>query len=157
MNPKLLTYIDFIYFTTMQILQLNQSNLLLKPLYVHKLQFISNKLHPSSSPHSQLRELVFLSFLKRHTKLVVELYYRQSDLSSSVFQSNNNCHEKRHTRLVVELYYRQSDLSSSIFQSNNTCHEKRHTRLVVELYYRQSDLSSSIFQSNNNCHEIRVS
>ena len=32
-------YIDFIYSTTMQILQLNQSNLLLTPLYIHKLQF----------------------------------------------------------------------------------------------------------------------
>ena len=40
-NPKLLAYIDFIYFTTMLILQLNQSNLLFTPLYDHKLQFIS--------------------------------------------------------------------------------------------------------------------
>ena len=37
-------YFDFIYSTAMWILQLNQRNLLLTPLYIHKLQFISNKL-----------------------------------------------------------------------------------------------------------------
>ena len=74
----------------MWILQLNQSNLLLTPFYVHKIQFISNKLRPLSSLHGQLRELVFLFlhresyFLKRHTSLFVELY-GQSDLSSSIF------------------------------------------------------------------------
>ena len=47
-NPKLFAYIDFICFTTMEMLQLNQSNLLLTPFYVHKTQFISNKLHRSS-------------------------------------------------------------------------------------------------------------
>ena len=59
-EPQTITHIDFIYFTTMQILQLNQSNLLLTPLYAHKLQFISNKLHLSSSSHDQLPKLVFL-------------------------------------------------------------------------------------------------
>ena len=89
-NPKLLAYIDFIYFATMYILQLNQSNLLFTPFYVHKIQFISNKLHPSSSSHGHLCELVFLflhqgsHFLKRHTRLFV-VPYGQSDLSSSVF------------------------------------------------------------------------
>ena len=95
-SPKLLVYIDFIYFTTMQILQLNQSNLLLTPFYVHKIQFISNKLRPSSSSHGQLRELVFLfshrgsHFLKRHSRLFVEPS-KQSDLSSSIFYSNDKC------------------------------------------------------------------
>ena len=95
-SPKLLVYIDFIYFTTMQILQLNQSNLLLTPFYVHKIQFISNKLRPSSSSHGQLRELVFLfshrgsHFLKRHSRLFVEPS-RQSDLYSSIFYSNDKC------------------------------------------------------------------
>ena len=62
----------------MQILQLNQSNLLLTPFYVHKIQCISKKLHPSSISHGQLCELVFLfshrgsQFLKRHTRLFVE-------------------------------------------------------------------------------------
>ena len=37
-----------------------QSNLFLTPLYIHKLQFISDKLRSSSSSHGQLRELVFL-------------------------------------------------------------------------------------------------
>ena len=44
----------------MKILQLNQNNLLFTPLYVHKLQFICNKLHPSSSSYRQLCEPVFL-------------------------------------------------------------------------------------------------
>ena len=74
----------------MYVLQLNQSNLLLTPFYVHKIQFISNKLHPLSSSHGQLRELVFLfshqgsHFLKRHTRLFV-VPQGQSGLSSSVF------------------------------------------------------------------------
>ena len=46
--------------STKPILQLNQSNLLLTPFYVCKIQFISNKLCPSSSSHDQLYELVFL-------------------------------------------------------------------------------------------------
>ena len=37
-----------------------QNNLLLTPLYIHKLQFISDKLRSSSSSHGQLHELVFL-------------------------------------------------------------------------------------------------
>ena len=88
-TPKLLTYIDFIYFATMSILQLNQSNLLLKPFYVHKIQFTSKELRPLSSLHGQLRELVFLfshrgsHFLKPCTRLFVEPY-GQSDLSSSI-------------------------------------------------------------------------
>ena len=65
----------------MQILQLNQNNLLLTPLYIHKLQLISNKLRPSTSSHGQLRGLVFLFlqrgsyyfFLKRHTRLLIEM------------------------------------------------------------------------------------
>ena len=40
-KPELLPYSDLIYSTTMQICQLNQSNLLLTPFYVHKVQFIS--------------------------------------------------------------------------------------------------------------------
>ena len=48
----------------MQLCQLNQKNLLLTALYVHKLHFISHKVRSSSSPHGQLRELVFL-FLHR--------------------------------------------------------------------------------------------
>ena len=36
-----------------------QNNLLLTPLYIHKLQFISDKLRSSSSSHGQLRGLVF--------------------------------------------------------------------------------------------------
>ena len=40
--------------------QLNQSNLLFTPLYIHELQFLSNKLYPSFSAHGQLHELVFL-------------------------------------------------------------------------------------------------
>ena len=48
-------------------------------LFVHKLQFISNKLCPSSTPHDQLCELAFLfshsgsHFLKRHTRVCVKL------------------------------------------------------------------------------------
>ena len=67
-----------------------QSNLLLTPLYIHKLQSISDKLRPLSSSHGQLRELVFLfsqrgsHFLKRHTRLFVEPH-GQSDLSFSIF------------------------------------------------------------------------
>ena len=38
----------------------NQSYLLFTSLYIHKLQFISNKLYPSSSPHGQLHEIDFL-------------------------------------------------------------------------------------------------
>ena len=95
-SPKLLVYIDFIYFTTMQILQLNKSNLLLTPFYVHKIQFISNKLRPQhqSSSHGQLRELVVLfshrgsHFLKRHSRLFAGPS-GQSELSSSIFQSND--------------------------------------------------------------------
>ena len=37
-----------------------RSNLLLTFLYIHKLQFISDKLRSSSSSHGQLRGLVFL-------------------------------------------------------------------------------------------------
>ena len=79
-------YIEFIYFTTMQKLQLNQSNLLLPPFYVHKIQFISHKLHPSSNSHGWLHELVFLfshrgsHFLKHHTRLSIEPH-GQSDLT----------------------------------------------------------------------------
>ena len=94
-NPKLLVYIDFFRFTTMYVLLLNQSKFLVTPLYVHKIQFIS-KLQTSSSSHGQHRELVFLFshwesyFLKRHTRLFVEPH-PQSDLSSSIFKSNDNC------------------------------------------------------------------
>ena len=44
--------------------QLSQSNLLFTSLYVQKLQSISHKLHPSSSSHGQVRELVFFSCTK---------------------------------------------------------------------------------------------
>ena len=54
-KPKPIAHFDFIY------CQLNQSNFLVAPLYVHKLQFISNKLRSSSSSHGQLRKLVCLS------------------------------------------------------------------------------------------------
>ena len=37
-----------------------QSNLLLIPLYIHKLQFIPDNLRSSSSSHGQLRWLVFV-------------------------------------------------------------------------------------------------
>ena len=48
------------YSTTMQLCQLNQNNSLLTSFYVHKLKFISHKVHPSSSSHGQLREIVNL-------------------------------------------------------------------------------------------------
>ena len=47
-------------------------------LHGHKLQFIFHKLHPLSSSHGQLCELLFfprteaLIFLERHTRLFVE-------------------------------------------------------------------------------------
>ena len=50
-----------------------------QPWYFHKLQFISHKLFPSSSPHEQLCELVFffsctnaLIVLNRHIRLFKE-------------------------------------------------------------------------------------
>ena len=70
--------------------------MLLTPFFVHEIQFISNKLCPSSCSHDQHRELVFLfshrgsHFLKSQTRLFVEPY-GQSDLSSSIFQSNDKC------------------------------------------------------------------
>ena len=78
-SPKLLAYINFIYSTTMQLCQLNQSNLLLTSLYVHKLKFIFHKLHPSSSSHGQLHELV--NFV--NTFLNVILDYLQNRQSSN--------------------------------------------------------------------------
>ena len=54
------------------------------------MQFISNKLSPSSSPHGQLRELAFLflnrgpHFFETSTRLFVEPY-GQSNLSPSIF------------------------------------------------------------------------
>ena len=77
-NPKLLAYNGFIYFKTMQMCQLNQSNLILKLLYVHKLQFISNKLHFHAAHMTCFTNQFFFSrtetilFLKHHTTLFVE-------------------------------------------------------------------------------------
>ena len=54
------------------------------------MQFISNKLSPSSSPHGQLREIAFLflnrgpHFFETSTRLFVEPY-GQSNLSPSIF------------------------------------------------------------------------
>ena len=110
----------------MQILQLNQSNLLHAPFYVHKIQFISDKLHPSSSSHGQFHELVFLfshwgsHFLKRHTRLFIEPF-GQSDLSSSIFilitnvlvQSLNKMHMKYvlHNKFRMIIFHDQKALS----------------------------------------------
>ena len=74
-----LAYIDFIYSATMQLLQLNQKLFVITPFCIQKLQFISNKLCTSSTPHGQLRELAFhfshrgSHYLKRHTRSLVEL------------------------------------------------------------------------------------
>ena len=89
-NPKLLAYIDFIYTTTMQLCQLNQSNLLLTFLYVHKLKFISHNLHPPSSSHGQLHELHEHIF-ECHTRLFVEpaICQFQKQPFANVFQ--NRC------------------------------------------------------------------
>ena len=51
------------YFATMYILQLNQINLLLTPFYVHKIQFISNKLRPSVNERLKIKNQRFLNFL----------------------------------------------------------------------------------------------
>ena len=83
-NPKLLAYIDFIYFATMYILQLNQSNLLFTPFYVHKIQFISNKLRLPLTWPALWTSFLFSHrgshFLKHHTRLFV-VPYGQSDLN----------------------------------------------------------------------------
>ena len=43
----------------MKLYQLNQSNLLLTPLYGYKLQFIFHELRPLSSSHGQIHDIVF--------------------------------------------------------------------------------------------------
>ena len=72
----------------MQILQLNQSNLLLKPFYVHKIQFIY-ELCPSSSSHGQLRELVFVFSHRGSHFLNVTLDYSQNQYGQSDLSSTN--------------------------------------------------------------------
>ena len=115
------------------ILQLNQSNLLLTPFHVHKIQFISNKLRPFSSSHGQLRKLVFLfshrgsHFLKRHTRLFVKPY-RQSDLALLFFslmtnvlvQSLNKMHMKYvlHNKFRMIIFHDQKALSLNFKSSH---------------------------------------
>ena len=107
--------------------------MLLTPVYVHKIQFIYNKLRPSSSPHCLLRELVFLfshggsHFLKRHTRLFVEPY-RQSDLALLFFslmtnvlvQSLNKMHMKYvlHNKFRMIIFHDQKALSLNF---KNSC------------------------------------
>ena len=96
----------------MYILQLNQTNFLLTPSYIHKIQFTSNKLRPSSISHGQLRELVFIfsyrgsNFLQRRTRLFVEPY-RQSDLSSCIdFRKvHRSVPRKNKTNLINRMYF----------------------------------------------------
>ena len=108
--------------------------MLLTRFYVYKIQFISNKLHPSSSSHGQPCKLVFLfshrgpHFLKHHTRLFVESY-GQSDLSSSIFslitnvlvQSLNKMHMKYilHNKFRMVIFHDQKPISLN-FESSHS-------------------------------------
>ena len=77
----------------MQLLQLNQSYLLLTPLYIDKL-LIFNKLCTSSNPQGQLRDLVFhFSHRGSHFWNVTLDHSQnwQSDLNFNIFWSSDNC------------------------------------------------------------------
>ena len=111
----------------MQILQLNQSNLLLKPFYVHKIQFIY-ELRPSSSSHGQLRELVFVFSHRGSHFLNVTLdysqnQYEQSDLSSTnvLVQSLNKMHMKYvlHNKFRMIIFHDQKALSLNFKSSRS--------------------------------------
>ena len=96
-TPNYQHILDFIYFGTIQILQLIQSNLLPKQFFVHKIQFISNKLHPSSSSHGQLHELVFLFLHRRsqnHTGNLTKALLFFSLITVVLVQSFNKIHMK---------------------------------------------------------------
>ena len=129
--------------------------MLLRSLYGHKLQFNSHKLHPFSSSHGQLRELVFFShtealiFFKCHTRLfaepVISALLFASLVTTVLVQLLNKMHLKYifhdRFRMIMPISWKEKTLSSKavadVFQ--NKCSLKFCSSLgkppVLELLF----------------------